>query len=92
MIPKNRVPTSPGEMLRTEFLEAMGLTQGQLAQKMGVPIQRVNLIINERRAITAETAWLLSKALGTSPEFWMNLQMTFDLWHARRELSAAGAL
>lgn len=89
MIPKNRPPTPPGEILRLEFLEPMGLTQGQLAERMGVPIQRVNLIVNDRRAITAETAIMLSRALGTSPEFWMNLQMQRDLWLAQQTLQAA---
>ncbi len=74
MIPKNRRPTSPGEVLREEFLGPMKMTQGDLAERMGVPIQRINLLINKQRAVTAETAILLAKALGTAPEFWMNLQ------------------
>jgi len=59
------------------------MTQGDLAAKMKVPIQRVNAIVNERRAITAETALLLAAVLGTSPEFWMNLQTSLDLWDAK---------
>ncbi len=86
MLPKNRRPTAPGEVLREEFLAPQRLTQGDLAEKMGVPIQRINLLINERRAVTAETALLLAKALGTTPEFWMNLQAQCDLWDAQRSL------
>jgi addiction module HigA family antidote len=69
VIPKNRRPTSPGEILREEFLGPRKMTQGDLADRMGVPIQRINLLINEKRVVTAETAILLAKALGTTPEF-----------------------
>jgi addiction module HigA family antidote len=86
MIPKNRRPTSPGEILREEFLVPKKMTQGDLAERMGVPIQRINLLVNARRAVTAETAILLAKALGTTPEFWMNLQAQCDLWDAQRSL------
>ncbi len=89
MIPKNRPPTSPGEVLREEFLGPLKMTQGDLAEKMGVPIQRINLLINERRAVTADTALLLAKALGTTPEFWMNLQQRYDLWAAQQRSQKA---
>ena len=88
MIPKNRRPTSPGEVLREEFLAPMKMTQGDLAERMGVPIQRVNLLINEKRAVTAETAILLAKALGTTPQFWMSLQAQLDLWEASRRMAS----
>ncbi len=68
MLPKNRPPTPPGEMLLEEYLKPRGLTQVELAARMGVPIQRVNTIVNGKRGITAETAILLSEALDTSPE------------------------
>ena len=84
-----RRPTTPGEILREEFLGPMGITQAQLAGKMGVPLQRVNTIITGRRTITAETALLLARALKTSPEFWMNLQSAVDLWDARQRLKEA---
>lgn len=77
--------------VREEFLEPKGMTQGELARKMGVPLQRVNLICNDRRAVTAEAALLLARALGTSPEFWMQLQMNYDLWIARRELARSAS-
>jgi addiction module HigA family antidote len=87
MIPKHRRPTHPGEILLSEFLEPMGLTQVELARRMGVPIQRVNTFINGKRDLTAETAVLLSRVLKTTPEFWMNLQDTLDLYEAQVHLA-----
>jgi antitoxin HigA-1 len=89
MIPTKRQPTHPGEILLEEFLKPKNMTQVELAQKIGVPVQRVNTLINGKRACTAETALLLSKELGTSPEFWMNLQNAFDLYNAKVHLKAA---
>jgi antitoxin HigA-1 len=86
-----RRPTPPGEMLLEEFLKPAGITQVALAAKMGVPIQRVNGIIAGRRAVTAETAILLSRALGTTPVLWLNLQVAIDLWDAQQRLPRAGA-
>lgn len=86
MLPKNRKPTHPGEIILKEFLEPMSLSQVELAEKMDVPIQRINTLINEKRGVTAETAILLSRALKTSPEFWMNLQMAWDLHEAEQHL------
>jgi len=79
MIPENRLPTHPGEMLLEEFLKPLKLTQVAFARHIGVPVQRVNEIISGRRGVTPETAWLLARALGTSPEFWTNLQAGYDL-------------
>jgi addiction module HigA family antidote len=79
MHPRLRTPTHPGEILLEEFLAPMGLTQMDLARHLGVPIQRINEVVRGRRGVSAETAWLLSQALGTTPEFWMNLQMNHDL-------------
>src|SRR6266542_6665996 len=81
-----RRPTPPGEMLLEEFLKPAGITQVALAAKMGVPIQRVNGVIAGRRAVTAETAILLSRALGTTPDLWLNLQVAIDLWDAEQRL------
>jgi addiction module HigA family antidote len=89
MIPSKRQPTHPGEILLEEFLKPKGMSQVELAQKIGVPIQRINTLINGKRACTAETALLLSKAFGTSPEFWMNLQNAYDLYNAKIHLKAA---
>ncbi|MCL4468163.1 MAG: HigA family addiction module antitoxin [Deltaproteobacteria bacterium] len=82
MIPKNRIPTHPGEILSLEFLGPMNMSQVELAKKMNVPVQRINTLINGKRDMTAETAILLSMVLGTTPEFWMNLQTARDLFIA----------
>ena len=84
---KTRVPTHPGEILRADFLAPLGMAQVTLARRMGVPIQRVNTLVNGKRGVTAETALLLAKVLGTSPEFWMNLQTSYDLWRARQAMA-----
>ncbi|MEK6572660.1 MAG: HigA family addiction module antitoxin [Bacteroidota bacterium] len=89
MIPKHRKPSHPGEILLEEFLEPMGMSQVELAQKMGVPIQRVNTLINGKRDMTAETAILLSRVFRISSEFWMNLQVACDLYEAERALEHA---
>ena len=86
MIPRSRKPTHPGEMLLQEFLEPMELSQVELAHRMGVSVQRVNTLANGKRDMTAETAILLSRALKTTPEFWMNLQDACDLYEAREHL------
>jgi antitoxin HigA-1 len=79
MIPKNRVTTHPGTILLKEYLEPMGLTQKELADHLDIPIQRVNEIVRGKRGISPDTAWLLSEAFDTSPEFWLNLQSMHDL-------------
>lgn len=84
-----RKPTTPGEILREEFLVPLGMTQVELASRIRVPLQRVNTIIAGRRAVTAETALLLAKVFKTTPEFWMNLQTAVDLWEARQKLKTA---
>jgi len=89
MVPKNRKPTHPGEILLEEFLRPMELSQVELARRMGVPIQRVNTLVNGKRDMTAETAILLSSVLKTSSEFWMNLQVAYDLYEAQRTLTHA---
>jgi addiction module HigA family antidote len=65
--------------LLEEFLIPMGVTQVALAKHLGIPVQRVNEIVRGKRGVTPETAWLLSEAFGTTPEFWLNLQMAYDL-------------
>jgi antitoxin HigA-1 len=89
MIPKKRKPTHPGEILFEEFLKPKGISQTDLAEKMGVPIQRLNTLIKGKRDMTAETAVLLSRALKTTPEFWMNLQIACDLFEAKKSLEEA---
>jgi len=90
MIPAKRVPTHPGEILEEEFLKPLGISQVAIAAHLGVPVQRINELVRGKRGVTPETAWLLSQALNTTPEFWLNLQMTFDLFQnrPRREIQA----
>ena len=90
MIPAKRIPTHPGEILEEEFLKPLGISQVAFAAHLGVPVQRINELVRGKRGITPETAWLLSQALNTTPEFWLNLQMTFDLVQnrPRREIQA----
>ena len=87
MLPANRIPTHPGEILLFEFLQPMKLTQVALAKHVGVPVQRVNELVRGKRGVTPQTAWLLSQALGTTPEFWMNLQAQHDLARNRPDAS-----
>ena len=79
-IPTNRTPTHPGEMLLDEFLKPMGITQRELANSIHIPYHRVNEIINGRRGITPSTALRLAKVFGVSPDFWMNIQLRWDLF------------
>ena len=83
MLPQNRTPIHPGEILQEEFLAPLGVSQVAFAAHLGVPVQRVNELVTGKRCVTPETAWLLSQALGTSPEFWMNLQTAHDLGRTR---------
>jgi addiction module HigA family antidote len=82
MLKTERRPVSVGEMLAEEFLTPMGLTQGALAEAMGVQRKLVNELCNDRRAVTADTALMLARVFGNSPEFWLNVQRRTDLWEA----------
>lgn len=84
-VPTSRPPTHPGEMLLEEFLNPMKLTQRELADAIHVPYQRVNDIVNGRRGISPSTALRLGKFFGMSPDFWMNLQLRWDLYFAQRD-------
>ncbi len=79
MRPSKRIPTHPGEVLLNDFLKPTGITQVAFAAHLGIPIQRLNQLIRGKRGVTPDTAWLLSQALGTTPDFWMNLQAAHDL-------------
>ncbi|MBN1148952.1 MAG: HigA family addiction module antidote protein [Anaerolineales bacterium] len=83
-VPTHRMPTHPGEMLKEEFLIPLGLTQRQLASGIRVPYQRINELINGKRGITPSTALRLAKYFGTTPGFWMNLQLRWDLYRAQQ--------
>jgi addiction module HigA family antidote len=82
MIMTNRKPVSVGEMLRAEFMDPVGLTQGRLAEAMGVPRKHVNELCTDRRTVTADTALMLARVFGNSAEFWLNVQRRMDLWQA----------
>ena len=69
-------------MLLLEFLEPLGLTQVELAQRIAVPFQRINQIVKQKRAVTPDTALRFAQLLGTTPEFWLNLQQNWDLYEA----------
>ncbi|WP_245859343.1 HigA family addiction module antitoxin [Enorma phocaeensis] len=71
--------STPGEILKEEFLEPMGISQYRLAKAIGKPESAISEIVNGKRSITVEMAWLLSRALGTTPEFWMNLESTYQI-------------
>jgi addiction module HigA family antidote len=89
MIPSHRKPSHPGKVLAEEFLKPRGMNQIALAEKTGVSLQRINTLINGKRDMTAETAILLARLLKTTPPFWLNLQMTCDLYEATRRLKRA---
>jgi addiction module HigA family antidote len=84
-VPECRPPTSPGEMLLEEFLKPLGISQRQLARDIRLPYRHVNDIINERRRVTPTIALRLTRYLGMSVGFWMNLQLAWDLYHAAVE-------
>jgi len=88
-IPTHRTPTHPGEMLLEEFLKPMGISQRELAQAINVPYQRINEIINGKRGITPSTALRLAKVFGVSADFWMNIQLRWDLYFAKESESKA---
>ena len=79
MLPHHRIPTHAGEILLEEFLTPLDLTQVELSRHLGVPVQRINELVRGKRGVTPQTAWSLSQALNTTPEFWMNLQSARDL-------------
>ncbi|MGH6932226.1 MAG: HigA family addiction module antitoxin [Dongiaceae bacterium] len=79
MLTTKRKPASVGEILIEEFMKPMGLTQGALAEAMGVQRKHVNELCNERGAVTAPTALILARVFGNSPDFWLNVQRRSDL-------------
>jgi len=83
-IPTNRPPSHPGEMLKEEFLAPLGWTQRELAARLRVSYPRLNDLIHGRRGVTTDTALRLERLLGVEAQFWLNLQLAWDLYHARR--------
>lgn len=83
-IPTNRQPIHPGEMLLEEFLQPMQITQRELAEAIHVPYQRVNELVNQKRGITPSTALRLGLFFGVSADFWLNLQIRWDLYKTKQ--------
>lgn len=81
-LPKNRPPTHPGEMLFEEFVKPLGITQSELAIRLGVSFPRLNEVIKGHRSVTPDTALRLARVLGMPADFWLGLQQDWDLWHA----------
>jgi antitoxin HigA-1 len=81
-------PIHPGEQLREEFMQPLGLTAYRLAKDLHVPVTRVQAIISERRGITGDTALRLGRYFGTTPEFWLNMQRDYELEQAAEALGA----
>ncbi len=88
-LPSKRPPTHPGEMLLEEFLLPLGMTQTELAERIGVSYPRINELVNGKRGVTPDTALRLSRLFGTTAEFWLNGQRNWDLWHAMRAPQAS---
>jgi len=82
MISTKRKPVTVGVMLTEEFMSPMDVTQGDLAEALGVSRQMANKLCNDKTSVTADTALMLSTVFGNSAEFWLNLQKRNDLWNA----------
>ena len=89
LLPQNRPPTHPGEMLLEEFLKPLGISQSEFSVRLGVSFARLNEIVRGKRAVTPDTALRLARLLGISADFWLGLQLDWDLWHAMRSKKAA---
>lgn len=81
-------PPHPGETIKEEYLDPLGMSVSKLAKELGIAATRLNDTVRGRRAITADTALRLARYFGTSPEFWLGLQMMFDLRTAQLEVAA----
>jgi addiction module HigA family antidote len=91
MIPRNRPPTHPGTILRKIIDETEGLSQERLAHEIGVTFQTINAIVNGRRGVTADLALRLGKRFDMTPQFWLNMQNSVDLWKALKAQQAESA-
>ena len=87
-VPSHRRPTHPGQILLKEFLEPLGMTQRELAERIGVSYPRINEIINGKRGITIDTALRLAKLFNVSVQYWLNHQQRWDVWHLIRTPAA----
>ena len=89
-LPTHRQPSHPGTILLNRFLKEMSMSQAEAARKMSMPVNRVNELVRGKRGITARSALRLGKLFDTTPQFWMNLQANWDLWHALQEEKKLG--
>ena len=87
-IPTHRPPTHPGEMLLEEFLKPYQMTQKELADRLGISFVRVNELVNGKRGVTPDTALRLERLFGMEAQFWLNLQLAWDLYHAQHSPEA----
>jgi len=87
-LPTNRAPTHPGEMLLEEFIKPLGIPQTELAEWIGVSYPRLNELIHGKRSLTPDTALRLEQVFGMDAQFWLTLQLAWDLYHARRSPAA----
>ena len=83
-------PSHPGEILREDYVKPLGLTVSEVASGLGIARKTLSAIVNERAGISSAMAFRLARAFGTSPEFWVNLQAQYDLWHAGEDLDLTG--
>jgi len=88
-LPRHRAPTHPGEMLLEEFLRPLGISQSAFAIRLGVSFPRLNEIVRGKRSVTPDTALRLERVLGMPADFWLGLQVDWDIWHAMRGPNAA---
>lgn len=88
-LPRHRPPAHPGQMLLEEFIKPLGITQSELAVRLGISFPRLNEIVRRKRSVTPDTALRLARVLGMSADFWLGLQLDWDLWHAMRAEGAS---
>lgn len=84
MLKQGMKPIHPGQVLKTMYLDPLELSQGVVAEQLGITRKTLSTLLNERQGISAEMALRLAKAFNTTPELWMNMQNSFDLWHAAK--------
>ncbi len=87
-LPTHRPPTHPGKILLRLYLEPSGLSQTEAARQLDMPLNAVNEIVKGKRGISAAVAWKLSARFDTTPQLWMNLQTSYELWEAKHTVTA----
>lgn len=87
-LPRLRPPTHPGQMLIDEFLRPLGISQAAFANRLGISPSRLNDIVHGKGPVTPDTALRLERVLGMPADFWLGLQLDWDLWHAMRGQAA----